>query len=66
MSRILHGHARGGQVGAAGVDTIDASAVNFSRFAHSCLYEHLERAMPPEQRPLLRRTGDRCVLRFQS
>lgn len=75
-SRILHGHARGGQVGAAGVDTIDASAVNFSLFAHSYFHEQrsllsdiyllLEHGMPPEQRPLLRRSDDRGVWRFQA
>ena len=68
ISNWIHGEMRAGQLGvaAAGLDTIDASAVNFSLFAHS--YFHEQRALlgdislllehglaPDDHRPSIRR-----------
>jgi esterase/lipase superfamily enzyme len=74
-SRWVHGEPRGGQAGVAALDSIDASAVNFSRFGHS--YFHDQRALltdifllvehghPPDQRPLIRRAPDGTTWLFQ-
>ncbi len=35
----VHGYERGGQAGVAGLDSIDASAVNFGQFGHSYFHE---------------------------
>ena len=74
-SRWFHGGPRGGQVGVAALDSIDASAVNFSHFGHS--YFHDQRALladifllvehghAPDQRPLIRRAPDNNTWLFQ-
>jgi esterase/lipase superfamily enzyme len=74
-SRWVHGERRGGEIGVSALDSIDASAVNFSRFGHS--YFHDQRALltdifllvehghPPGQRPLIRRAPDGNTWLFQ-
>jgi esterase/lipase superfamily enzyme len=74
-SSLIHGESRGGQTGIAALDSIDASAVNFSRFGHS--YFHDQRALltdifllvehghPPDKRPLIRRAPDGDTWLFQ-
>jgi esterase/lipase superfamily enzyme len=75
ISNWIHGSPRSGQIGFADIDTIDASAVNFSLFGHSYFQEQrdllqdifllVEHGLPPEQRPLLRRTADGLGWQFQ-
>jgi esterase/lipase superfamily enzyme len=74
-SKWVHGASRGGQVGVAGLDTIDASAINFSRFGHSYFHDQralladmfllIEHGHPPDQRPLIRRASESDIWLFQ-
>jgi esterase/lipase superfamily enzyme len=75
FSAWLHGYKRVGQSGVTGVDSIDASAVNFSRFGHSYFSDQralltdisllLELGLPPNKRPLMRRASDGIGWHFQ-
>jgi esterase/lipase superfamily enzyme len=76
LSNWVHGYERGGQAGVAGLDSIDASAVNFSQFGHSYFHEQrplladifllVEHGLPPEGRPLIRPAPDGITWLFQS
>jgi esterase/lipase superfamily enzyme len=75
ISSWIHGSPRSGQIGLADIDTIDASEVNFGLFGHSYFQEQrdllqdifllVEHGLPPEQRPLLRRSADGLRWQFQ-
>jgi esterase/lipase superfamily enzyme len=75
VSRWIHGHSRGGQTGVSEMDSIDASAVNFSRFGHSYFKDQrslladifllIEHGLPPGRRPLIRRAADGLTWVFQ-
>jgi esterase/lipase superfamily enzyme len=74
-SSWIHGYERGGQVGASRLDSIDASAVNFSQFGHSYFHEQrelladifllVEHGIPPARRPLIRPAPDGVTWLFQ-
>jgi esterase/lipase superfamily enzyme len=74
VSAWLHGHGRGGQGGSTGVDTIDASSIDFSLLGHSYFHQHrellidikqlLERGDPPP-RGLMRLAPDGRTWIFQ-
>jgi esterase/lipase superfamily enzyme len=75
LSEWIHGASRGGQTGVTGFDSIDASAVDFSRFGHSYFHEQrqllndifllVEHGLPPQQRPSIRQAGDGLTWFFQ-
>jgi esterase/lipase superfamily enzyme len=75
LSNWVHGYERGGQTGVAGLDSIDASAVNFSQFGHSYFHQQralltdifllLEHGLPPQRRPLIRPAPDGITWLFQ-
>lgn len=75
LSNWVHGHGRGGQEGVTGLDSIDASAINFSRFGHSYFHEQrdlladifllVEHGLPPARRPLIRPAPDGATWLFQ-
>lgn len=75
LSNWIHGHGRGGQEGVTGLDSIDASAINFSRFGHSYFHDQrdliadisllVEHGLPPAHRPLIRLAPDGATWLFQ-
>jgi esterase/lipase superfamily enzyme len=75
LSNWVHGYERGGQIGVAGLDSIDASAVNFSQFGHSYFHKQrdlladifllIEHGLPPARRPLIRQAADGMTWLFQ-
>jgi esterase/lipase superfamily enzyme len=75
ISSWIHGQQRAGQVGVSGLDCIDASAVNFSRFGHSYFHDQrlllddiyllLKHGLPPDRRPSIRPSADGRMWLFQ-